>query len=192
MVGISSRSRCSRSRTDNSRCFLGHPWSLRRRRDGHLHRCTCLSTCIRLRRIASAALVVVVDYEEVVGTLSASVLLSHPLGLFPLGLLPQLSRLAAPLTMRGVAQAQGVMLRLIIRIIVPTQLRARQKCRAEIAPTSSKTSLTVCKALQEWDALRRRSCSKKLRQRNSGPISQTNRVVLGTSPKSNSIRAMVM
>jgi hypothetical protein len=43
-----------------------------------------------LGRIASAALVVVVDFEEAVGTLSASVLLSHPLGLFPLGLLPQL------------------------------------------------------------------------------------------------------
>jgi len=91
------------------------------------------------------------------------------------------------LTMRGVAQAQGVMLRLIIRIRVPTQQRARQKCRAGIAPTSSKTSPTVCKALQERDALRRRSCSKKLRdKRNSGPISQTNRVVLGTSPDSSS------
>jgi hypothetical protein len=38
----------------------------------------------------------------------------------------------------------------------------------------------------ERDALRRRSCSKKLsRQRNSGPISRTHRVVLGTSSESN-------
>ena len=94
--------------------------------------------------------------------------------------------------MRGMAQAQGVMLRLIIHIIVPAQLRARQKCRAGIAPTSSKTSLTVCKALQEEGrvacvaGLAPKKLSRQKKQRANFPTQ--NRVVLGALAETPLIR----
>ena len=100
--------------------------------------------------------------------------------------------MAPPLTMRGMAQAQGVMLRLIIHIIVPAQLRARQKCRAGIAPTSSKTSLTVCKALQEEGrvacvaGLAPKKLSRQKKQRANFP--KQNRVVLGALAETPLIR----
>ena len=66
---ISSRSRCSRSRSCTRRYMTA---GLRRRREGHLHKCTCLSTCIRLRRMHTAAMLAVKEEVRVEEVMAAA------------------------------------------------------------------------------------------------------------------------